>query len=99
LDRDSYFLLNFAKSSMIAKPDSGVTAKPVVPGERANRDVEQAVDFYCNQAGASVATKFINSLERTYRAIAANPASGSPRDGFELNIPGLRNSGVDERFG
>jgi toxin ParE1/3/4 len=67
-----------------------VTAKPVVPREQANRDVEQAVDFYRKEAGAAVAFRFINALEKSYRAIGANPPSGSPRYAFELNFPSLR---------
>jgi len=67
-----------------------MTLKPVVPREQAKRDAEQAVDYYANEAGEPVASRFIDALENAYRAIAAHPATGSPRYAFELNLPGLR---------
>jgi toxin ParE1/3/4 len=67
-----------------------MTLKPVVPREQAKRDAEQAVDYYANEAGKHVALRFIDALENAYRAIAAHPATGSPRYAFELNLPGLR---------
>lgn len=65
-------------------------AKPVVPRELASRDVEAAIAHYLVDAGERVALGFIDSLEQAYRHIASQPASGSPRHGHELNLPGLR---------
>ena len=65
-------------------------AKPVVPRERARRDVDAAVDYYAGTAGRKVALGFIDALEVAYRHIARHPATGSPRYGHELDLPGLR---------
>ena len=67
-----------------------MTAKPVVPREQARRDVEAAIDHYADEAGADVAFGFIDALENADRLIAARPATGSPRYGHELGLPGLR---------
>jgi toxin ParE1/3/4 len=64
--------------------------KPVLPRELASRDVEEAVDYYLNEAGEQVALGFIEALERAYHLLAHQPASGSPRYAHELNLPGLR---------
>ncbi|MEW6444487.1 MAG: type II toxin-antitoxin system RelE/ParE family toxin [Pseudomonadota bacterium] len=65
-------------------------AKPVVPREQANRDVDEAVAYYLSEAGEAVALGFINALEKTYAHIGRHPATGSTRYAHELNLPGLR---------
>jgi toxin ParE1/3/4 len=65
-------------------------AKPVVPRELANRDVDEAVAHYLKEAGAQVALGFVDALERAYRHIGRHPASGSSRYALELRLPGLR---------
>ncbi len=65
-------------------------AKPVIPREQANRDVDDAVAYYLNEATEAVALGFIDSLEKAYAHIARHPATGSPRYAHELNLPGLR---------
>ncbi|MDB5703236.1 MAG: plasmid stabilization protein [Sphingomonas bacterium] len=67
-----------------------MNAKPVVPREQANRDVEAAIDYYVREAGPDVALAFIDALRDAYQAIGDNPATGSPRFAHELNLPGLR---------
>lgn len=64
--------------------------KPIVPRERANRDIDDAVDYYLNQGGERAALGFIAALEEAWRHIARHPATGSLRYGHELNLPGLR---------
>lgn len=64
-------------------------AKPVIPREQANRDVDEAVAHYLNEAGESVAVGFIDALEKAYGHIGRNPTTGSPRYAHELNLPGL----------
>lgn len=64
-------------------------AKPVVPRERAHRDVEDAVAHYLENA-ESAALGFIDALEKAYAHIGRHPATGSPRYASELNLPGLR---------
>lgn len=67
-----------------------MSAKPVVPRERANRDIEAAIDYYARGAGQDVALAFIDALQDAYRAIGENPGTGSSRYAHELNPPGLR---------
>jgi toxin ParE1/3/4 len=63
--------------------------KPLVRHERADADVEGAVEYYLQHA-PEVALKFIDGLEQAYRQIQQRPAIGSPRYAHELNLPGLR---------
>ena len=67
-----------------------MSGKRIIPRERANRDANEAVDYYLDKAGEKAALGFINELERAYRHIARHPASGSPRYAHELDLPGLR---------
>jgi toxin ParE1/3/4 len=67
-----------------------VTAKPVVPREQARRDVEDAIDYYAQEAGADVALRFVDAIKIAYRAPSVRPAAGSPRYAHELDFPGLR---------
>jgi toxin ParE1/3/4 len=67
-----------------------VKSKPILPRESASRDVEDAVDYYLNEAGEQIALGFVEALEQAYLHIASQPASGSPRYAHELNLPGLR---------
>jgi len=67
-----------------------MSARPVVPREQANRDVEAAIDYYVGEAGPDVALAFIDALQDAYRAIGEHPGTGSPRYAHELNLPGLR---------
>lgn len=65
-------------------------AKPVIPRELANRDVDDAVDHYLDEASEKVARGFIDALEDAYAHIGRHPSTGSPRYAHELNLPGLR---------
>ena len=67
-----------------------MTPRPVVLRASAQRDVDETVARYLEEAGAEVALGFIDALEGAFRHIAGNPESGSPRYGHELNLPGLR---------
>jgi toxin ParE1/3/4 len=67
-----------------------VSAKPVVPRLVARRDVENAIDYYADEAGADIALRFIVALKDAYRVISTRPATGSPRFAHELELPGLR---------
>lgn len=65
-------------------------AKPVIPRELANRDVDEALDHYLSDGADQAALGFIEALEQAYAHIGRHPASGSPRYAHELNLPGLR---------
>ena len=65
-------------------------SKPIIPRALANRDVDDAVNFYLNEGGHLAALGFIDALEQAYARIGRHPATGSPRYAHELNLPGLR---------
>lgn len=65
-------------------------SKPVVPRERANRDVDEAIGHYLSEGATQAALGFIAALERAYGHIGRHPAAGSPRYAHELDLPGLR---------
>ena len=65
-------------------------AKPVIPRQLANRDVDEAVAYYLKEGAEQAALGFIGALERAYRDIGRHPAAGSPRYAHELDLPDLR---------
>lgn len=67
-----------------------MTAKPVVPRELANRNVDETIAHYLSEASDAVALGFVDALERAYRHISRHPASGSSCYAVELNLPGMR---------
>jgi toxin ParE1/3/4 len=67
-----------------------MTAGPVVLRERSLRDIEEALDWHRVHAGAAVAVRFVDSLERALASIATHPSAGSPRYAHELDLQGLR---------
>ena len=67
-----------------------MSGKPVVLRERAQRDIDEAVEHYLSEAGPAIALDFVDALEETRRQIGELPASGSLRHAHEVNVPGLR---------
>lgn len=65
-------------------------SKPIIPRIIAQRDVEDAVDYYLNEASEQVALGFIDALEQAYKHITRHPETGSTRYAHELDLPGLR---------
>ncbi len=65
-------------------------SKPIVPRERANWDVDEAVEHYLSEGAALAAMGFIEALEQAYVHIGRHPGAGSPRYAHELDLPGLR---------
>ena len=65
-------------------------AKTVIPRAQAERDVNDALDYYLREASPAVALGFIETLENAYRVISEQPGVGSSRYAYELAIPGLR---------
>ncbi len=73
-------------------------AAEVVPAQfrtKATNDVDEAVDHYIAEAGADVATRFVDELERAIRQLELHPELGSLRFAFELHLPGVRSFRVD----
>lgn len=66
-----------------------MTTRPVVLRERAQRDVEEAVEHYLAEASAA-ALDFVDALEAAFRLVGEHPGAGSPRHARELDLPGLR---------
>jgi toxin ParE1/3/4 len=58
--------------------------------EHAALDIDRAADHYLAEAGADVALRFVEAVERAVGQIGRSPNSGSLRFSYELEIPGLR---------
>jgi toxin ParE1/3/4 len=67
-----------------------MTIEPVIPRDRALHDVEHAIGYYLGEGTAQAASDLIDALQAGYRLIGLHPGIGSPRYGYELDIPGLR---------
>jgi toxin ParE1/3/4 len=67
-----------------------MTSKPVVPRAVARCDIDEAIDYYLQEAGDRVASRFIDAAEAAFRAIGRSSAAGSPRYAHLLDLPGLR---------
>lgn len=64
--------------------------KPVFPRKQADLDIQEAFDYYLNEAGSEIALTFVDALERAMTDLSRHPAIGSPRYAHELDLPGLR---------
>lgn len=67
-----------------------MSARPVVARARARQDIDEAIAHYLEEAGEDVALRFIDAVEAAFAHLAAQPASGSLRYAYELELPGLR---------
>jgi toxin ParE1/3/4 len=67
-----------------------VKARPIVPRQRAIRDIEEAVAWYLRQGAPPAALGFIDAVEQAFERMSRSPAAGSPRYGHEPKLPGLR---------
>lgn len=64
--------------------------KRLAPRIAAERDIDEATDYYTDEAGEDVARGFIDALHAAYRAIREHPGTGSPRYADILGVSGLR---------
>lgn len=62
---------------------------PISVRARADADIDTAIDHYTTHE-PSVAARFIDELEATFRRISRNPGIGSPRFAELTGITGLR---------
>jgi len=53
-----------------------VTAKPVVPRELANRDIDDAIAYCLDNSAEHAALGFIDAVEQAYAHIGRHPATG-----------------------
>ena len=67
-----------------------MTVRRVVPRRKAERDIDDAINYDYGEGGADLALTFIDALESAFRHLAAHAESGSPRYAIELDLPGLR---------
>jgi toxin ParE1/3/4 len=67
-----------------------VTQKRAIIRAAADRDVQEAVDFYLTQNPSQAALQFIDALEEALYDIERHPGIGSMRYAHELDLPGLR---------
>lgn len=71
--------------------------KTIVRRRKADDDIEATIGYYLSEAGAEIATDFVDRLEEALSKVARRPATGSPRYGHQLSIPGMRHLPV-QRF-
>lgn len=65
-------------------------AKEIVLRKQAMRDVQEAVAHDLAEEAPQAALGLIDALEHALKHIGRHPATGSPRDAHELDLPGLR---------
>lgn len=71
-----------------------MSPRPLLVREWADRDVENAVDYYRREASARVALHFIDAVQDSYQRIVDDPLIGSARYAHEMEMPELRFSMV-----
>lgn len=64
--------------------------KQAIPRPEAQRDIDEAVDYYLREAGVEAAMGLIDSIQKTYLHLRRYPQIGSTRYAHELDLPGLR---------
>ena len=67
-----------------------MTRKAVVRRSQAQKDIEQAADYYFAEGGMELEMRFIDAMQAAATRIATNPGVGSPRYATAFAIPGLR---------
>jgi toxin ParE1/3/4 len=67
-----------------------VKPKPLRLRPRADRDINEAVDYYLREGTERAALGFIDDLARALRRIERNPGIGSTRYALELGLVDLR---------
>lgn len=65
-------------------------SRPVILRAQADRDVDEALAHYLDEAPESVAMGFIDALAAALAHIGRHPDTGSPRHAQALDLPGLR---------
>lgn len=61
---------------------------PVSVRPRAQRDIDDALGWYLDEAGVDVAGRLTEAVLDAFDLLGRNPRLGAPRDG--LGLPGLR---------
>ena len=64
--------------------------RPVDLRQAAQRDIDEAIDFYLAREAHDAARRFIDEVEGALDHMCRHPEAGSPRYAQELGLPGLR---------
>jgi toxin ParE1/3/4 len=64
--------------------------KPVRFTHDAERDFDHAVMYHLGVGGEPLAIRFVEEIDHAVERIRNHPESGSPRPGFNWDLPGLR---------
>ena len=64
--------------------------KPIIRRALAERDVQEAMQYYVDQQAPQAGLDFVDEVEAALKHIQRHPATGSPRYAHSLNIPSLR---------
>lgn len=67
-----------------------MTSRAVIRRVRAREDIEHAAQYYLDEAGVTVAGRFIAAIETAMQHVAAYPSSGSSRYADATGRRGLR---------
>ena len=67
-----------------------MSTRRIVPRLQAQRDIDDAVDYYLEGGAGPAALAFIDALEQAFAHLGRHPAIGSLRYAHELGLPGLR---------
>ena len=65
-----------------------MSGKPVIPRERANRDVDDAIAYYLKEHAGQAALGFVKALEDAYAFLAGTPGPGRPVTPMSLTSRG-----------
>ena len=58
--------------------------------DRADKDFDDAIDYYLMHAGEPIAERFVNAISTAYAMIGDNPEIGALRLGDAIGRPALR---------
>jgi toxin ParE1/3/4 len=67
-----------------------VADKPIRLRALAAADLDDAADYYRDNAGEQVALDFVDEVQAAFALISSGPGIGSLRYSYDLDIPGLR---------
>lgn len=66
---------------------------------RADRDLDDAADYYAKEGGIELAVRFLSAVERTWTMLADRPHSGVTQEWLASRLRGCRRWQVASPFG
>ncbi|TAJ16180.1 MAG: type II toxin-antitoxin system RelE/ParE family toxin [Planctomycetota bacterium] len=76
------------RSARAPRSQARVTALRIRP--QADRDTDQAADFYAREADIDVALRFLAAVDQAYQRLVEHPHVGTPVKAFEPRLAELR---------